>query len=431
LAAGTLATLIAIWFGLRYWVEQSATRMIYASSQPARAVEMLEGWGSWLGSPTSLRWLLAEAHRKTGDRGRVQRISDALAAEGVESIRANAPVLLMDGAAGAPQRVKEKMGPLLQIYSDRGSEVMASMVQGFFSQGDSQSSANALRLWGELFENDFQMEYWQGVLATQRYDLETAVQAFQRSIALNPEFPKARQELAEVYIELAKFEEAKTNYQWLHESDPGNNDYITGYARCLLNLGYPEQAVEQLQKLRDVSRLASPELALVCETNLEAGKADEASRQADILLKRWPDALPYLQLQARCKAKLGEQSESERLFARAAESQIQRPEVDRLLEQLAIDAGNHALRMSLGETMMRYLDPAGGIGYIQVASRTVPGDLRAHRLLASYYDREGKSAIAEVHRRAVQRIELAMQEAAAMQLNASEPPSTPRPPNQP
>lgn len=392
---------------------------------------MLESWSSWLGSPTSLRWLLAEAHRKTGDRGRAQRISDALAAEGVESIRANAPVLLMDGAAGAPQRVKEKMGPLLQIYRDRGSEVMASMVQGFFSQGDSQSSANALRLWGELFENDFQMEYWQGVLATQRYDLETAVQAFQRSISLNPEFPKSRQELAEVYIELAKFEEAKTNYQWLHASDPGNNDYITGYARCLLNLGYPEQAVEQLQKLRDVSRLASPELALVCETNLEAGKADDASRQADILLKRWPDALPYLQLQARCKAKLGEQSESERLFAKAAESQIQRPEVDRLLEQLAIDAGNHALRMNLGETMMRYLDPAGGIGYIQVASRTVPGDLRAHRLLASYYDREGKNAIAEVHRRAVQRIELAMQEAAAMQLNASEPPSIPRPPNQP
>ncbi|MFO0013304.1 MAG: tetratricopeptide repeat protein [Planctomycetota bacterium] len=431
LALVPIVAILAGWFGLRFWVEHSARNLIYVSFQPARAADLLERWNPWLGSPTSLRWLLAEAHRKVGDRGRVRRITDALAAEGVESVRAAAPFLLLEAAAGTPQRVKEKIGPLLQIYKKQGAEVLASMVQGYFTQGDSTSANQTLRLWAELYDDDFQLEFWQGVLATQNYNLEKALPAFQRSIELNPDFPRARQELAEVYIEQAKFEEAKSGYQWLHEHYPDNNEYITGYARCLLNLGYPEQAVEQLNKLRDVSGLPSPELALVCETNLEAGRVEEASRQADILLKRWPEALPYLQLQARCKAKLGEQSASEKLFAKAAESQTKRPEVDRLLEQLSIDAGNHALRMNLGELMMTFLDPAGGVGYIQVASRTVPNDIRAHQMLAAYYEREGKLAIAEIHRRAVQRIELAIEEAALMQqggLGMEPPPAPSNPP---
>jgi len=413
------------------WVEQTAKSQIYSKSEPAQALKILERWTPWLGSPTSLRWLQAEAHRKAGDRGRVQRITDSLAAEGIEPIRAHAPMVLMEGAGGAPQRVKENMGPLLEIYKNDGSEVLASMVQGYFSQGDSTSANQTLRLWGELYENDFQKEFWQGVLATQNYNLESALASFQRSVELNPEFPRARQELAEVYIEQAKFEDAKSAYQWLYEKYPENTDYILGYARSLLNLGYPEQAVEKLSRIRDVSTLPSPELALVCETNLEAGRIEDATAQAAMLLRRWPNALPYLQLQARCQAKLGQANESETLFAKAAESQTRRPEVDRLLEQLAVDPGNHQLRMNLGELMMTYLDPAGGIGYIQVASRTVPSDLRAHQLLAYFYEREGKVTIAEIHRRAIQRIELAMEQAALMQGGGDEPPNIPRPTNRP
>jgi predicted Zn-dependent protease len=261
-----------------------------------------------------------------------------------------------------------------------------------------------------LYENDYQLEFWRGVLSTLNYDLTKALPAFQKSIQLNPEYPRSHQELAEVYLEQAKFEEARTEYRWLVDRFPDNSEYVTGYARSLLNLGYPEQAAEQLGKLKEILKLPSPELALVCETNLEAGKVQEASEQAAVLLQRWPDALPYLQLQARCMAKLGNPSESQALFSKAAISQTKRPDVDRLLEKLGVDGANHALRMELGELMMTYLDPSGGIGYIQVASRSVPNDLRGHELLAIYYEREGRSTLADVHRRAVQQLELAKQE---------------------
>jgi thioredoxin-like negative regulator of GroEL len=416
-----LGILVAGWFGSRFGVEHYAKKWIYEDIQPDRATSLLERWMPWLGNPESLRWLLAESHRKSGDRGRVQRITDTLAAEGVESLRATAPMLLLEASAGAPSKVKENLGPLLKQYGKHGSEVLAAMVQGYMTQGDTATASQTLSLWKELYEDDFLLEFWQGVVATLNYNLDTAVPAFQRSIELNPNFPRARQELAEVYIEQAKFEEAQKEYQWLAERFPDNFQYITGYARTLLNLGYPDEAVKELNKLKDVTTLPSPELSLVCETNLEAGRFQDASQQAEVLLQRWPNALPYLQLQARCKARLGEQAASEALFAKAAESQTKRPEVDRMLENLAVDGGNHQLRMTLGEMMMTYLDPEGGVGYIQVASRTVPDDLHGHELLAAYYEREGKETAAEVHRRAMLQIQMAMEERTMLEQSGVDP----------
>jgi predicted Zn-dependent protease len=132
--------------------------------------------------------------------------------------------------------------------------------------------------------------------------------------------------------------------------------------------------------------------------------------------------MPYLQLQARCKAKMSQQSESEALFAKAAESQAKRPEVDRMLEKLALDGGNQQLRLDLGEMMMTYLDPAGGIGFVQIASRTNPNNLRGHQLLAQYYEREGKTEIASAHQQAIMRIRMAIEEEALIQKGNQEPP---------
>ena len=186
-------------------------------------------------------------------------------------------------------------------------------------------------------------------------------------------------------------------YEWLISRKQESPEIITGYARSLLNLGYPDLAAEQLKKLKDVSKLRSPELALVCETNLEAGQVQEASDQAAILLKRWPDALPYLQLQARCLAKLGKGPESEKLFAQAAESQKQRPLVDQMIDKLSTDSSNQPLRRDMGELMMNYLDPPGGVGYIQIASRTQPFDQKTQELLVQYYEREGNQLLADNH----------------------------------
>ena len=347
-----ILTLALLWIGTYFWVDRSSRDLLYRKDSPTTALARLEAWSPWMFSPNSWKWLRAEAHRKLGDRVRVNRLVDEMAASGLPSIQATSPLLLLDASAGVPGKVKENLGPLLILYKANGSEVLGSLVQGFLNQGDLVSASQTLRLWTELFESDPKASFWKGVHSTISYDLDGALQAFRNAIALDPEDVRAHQELSEVLIEKANFEEARKEYEWLISRKQESPEIITGYARSLLNLGYPDLAAEQLKKLKDVSKLRSPELALVCETNLEAGQVQEASDQAAILLKRWPDALPYLQLQARCLAKLGKGPESEKLFAQAAESQKQRPLVDQMIDKLSTDSSNQPLRRDMGELMM-------------------------------------------------------------------------------
>lgn len=421
---GGIALLAVGWMAAYFWVDASSRDLLYRQGKPASAAARLESWAPWMFSPNRWRWLLADAYRKLGDRGRVKRITDELATGGLAQTQAAAPLLLMDSASGVPNKVKENLGPLLLIYKENGAEVLGSLVQGFMTQGDSNSANQTLRLWGELFEGDFQLEFWRGVTSTANYDLDGAIESFQKSIAIRSDFPRSHEELAQVYLEKAQFEEARTEFEWIEKYAKKNGieqspELISGYARSLLNLGYPDLASEQLKKLKDISKLPSPELALVCETNLESGNVRDATEQAAMLLKRWPDALPYLQLQARCMAKLGNSSESEALFQKASESQLKRPDVDRMLERLVTDNSNQDLRRDMGEMMMNYLDPSGGAGYVQVASRANPIDLKSHALLANYFEREGRLNAAENHRRAIRQIELAILE--SQQFSAQDP----------
>ena len=417
--------LLAIWTVLYLWVDRSSRDLIYRKNASAQGISRLEAWAPLMFYPSRWTWLKAEAYRKLGDRPRVSRLVDEMAAKGLADLKASSPLWLLESAAGRPGKVKDNLGPLLLVYRSDGGEVLASLVQGFLNQGDHPSASQALRLWNELYEQDPKAAFWQGVFSTASYDLETALKSFQKAIELDPQDPRARQELAEVYLEKANFEEARQQFEWLVKNDYENPEVITGYARSLLNLGLTDEAALQLKKLTDVSKLPSPELALVCETNLEADQAQEASEQASILLKRWPNALPYLQLKARSLAKLGETSESEKFFAQAAESQNKRPQVDQMIERMATDSANQELRRDMGELMMNYLDPAGGVGYIQIASRTNPFDTKTQELLVSYYEKEGDLQVAQNHRRMIRQIQQAVMN--SMEMSDQAPAVTPQP----
>ncbi|MCY3006020.1 MAG: tetratricopeptide repeat protein [Planctomycetota bacterium] len=407
LALLLIPLIVAIWTVLYLWVERSSRDLIYRKNASVQGIERLDAWAPLMLYPAKWSWLKAEAYRKLGDRPRVSRLVDEMAAKGPSDIKASSPLWLLESAAGRPGKVKDNLGPLLVVYKSDGGEVLASLVQGFLNQGDHPSASQALRLWNELYEQDPKAAFWQGVYSTVTYDLDSALQSFQKAIELDPQDPRARQELAEVYLEKANFEDARGQFEWLMKNQP-TPEVITGYARALLNLGLTDEAALQLKKLDDVSKLPSPELALVCETNLEADQAQQASEQASILLKRWPNALPYLQLKARSLAKLGETSESEKFFAQAAESQNKRPQVDQMIERMATDSANQELRRDMGELMMSYLDPAGGVGYIQIASRTNPFDIKTQELLVSYYEKEGDLQVAQNHRRMIRQIEQAV-----------------------
>jgi NAD(P)-dependent dehydrogenase (short-subunit alcohol dehydrogenase family) len=100
--------------------------------------------------------------------------------------------------------------------------------------------------------------------------------------------------------------------------------------------------------------------------------------------------------------------------------------IDQMIERLATDSANQELRRDMGQMMMDYLDPAGGVGYIQIASRSNPFDIQSQELLVSYYEKEGDLQVAQNHRRMIRQIE--QQVLNPMEMSEPPPVATPQPP---
>ncbi len=412
-AIGMLAT---TWGAGAWWVEKSALEDIYDRDAPQRGIERLTGWHFLSFYSNRWNWFKAEGMRKMGDFARVRQYSDSASATGVKPEMAKGPLWLSEASIGLTNSAKEHLGPLMVQYGPHRSEVFASLVQGFLAKGNLQDASQTIRLWREEVEADPQLHYWDGVLATTKYELNRAVASFRKSLELKPNFIDARIELATVLTEQAKSEDAHAEWEWLAQNAPSSGRIITGYARSLLNTGYAEEAATELAKLPNPEKLPAADLALLAETHLEAKQFERAFEQSTLLIERWPDVASYLELLARSEAGRGHGDQSKLLFDKAKRSQNRRPEIDQLLGQLNSDPNNLNLRRNLGELMMAFFDPASGAGYLQAVARSNPNDLRVHELLAIYFRRECKPELALMHEK---------------YLRDHLPPSQPTPPSQP
>lgn len=400
-----------------YWIQRQSTLDIYSRGRPKLAIERLKTWSPFFFRPTHWDWLIAEAYRKENDLGRVKRIVDELASTDMPGKKANAPLWLVEASSGSPLNVVENLGPLLILYRDHTAEVYSSLLQGLVLKGDTNRVQQILKLWADQEDDNAELFYWRGVVAAANYELNRAASSFRSALKLKPDYHTARLELAQVLLESAQHNEAKDEFEILIKSLPDDNDVITGYARSLLNLGYAEDAARELAKLKNMEMLGSAELALVSETNLEAGNAEAALEQTKILLKRWPNVASYLELSARCYRKLDQGQLSEEAFAKAKLSQEKRPEIDQLIQQLDSNPNNTEVRRQLGELMMNYQDPTSGSGYLQIAWRANPGDARTHQLLAEYLKRENRAKQADVHERIYKQLTAAVAPAPPGQAN--------------
>lgn len=385
--------------GIFAFIQRESTLDIYTRGRPEVAAERLKTWSPIFFRPTHWNWLTAEAYRKQNDLGRVKRIVDELTASDMPGKKANAPLWLVEATSGSPLNVIENLGPLLVLYREHSSEVYSSLLQGLVLKGDTMRVQQILKLWEDQEDDNAELFYWRGVVAASNYELNRAASSFRSALELKPDYHIARLELAQVLLEQAQHNDAKVEFEILVNAMPDDNDVITGYARSLLNLGYADEAARELAKLKNTEQLGSAELALISETNLEAGNADAALAQAKILLSRWPNVGSYHELMARCYAKLNQKQLSEEAFEKAKLSQAKRPEIDQLIQQLDSSPNNNDVRRQLGEIMMTYQDPASGSGYLQVAARANPGDARIHQLLALYLKRENRLKQADVHER--------------------------------
>lgn len=395
---------LGVFWGGRWWIEKESILDIFERDRPTAALARLTSWNSLMLAPKKWYWLRNEAARKSNDRARLKRLTDESATAGLPSEQAYGPKWLLEASSGASKNAMSNLAKLLLLYGEHRDEVYSAIIQGFLVKGNHENSAQLLRLWKEDTDATPTYYYWDGVAAISNYELTRASESLRKAIEAKPDFAKARLELAELYLEQADFRKAKEEFAWLVQNDPENTRIIIGYARLLVSDGAVDEAIAELAKLKNAESLPTAELSLICETNIEANNLDVALKQTELLLKRWPNAIGVLKLASDCNRKLGNIETSEAISKRSELSQARRNEIDQMLAQLNKEPDNQVLRRNVGELMMNYLEPAAGAGYVEIVAMVTPLDIKAHQLLATYYNIENNPERAQAHEQAIKQI---------------------------
>ena len=93
---------------------------------------------------------------------------------------------------------------------------------------------------------------------------------------------EARLRMAELLIEQSKLPEAEEHFAILYKQKPDNLNVRIGYARCLMNQGYSENALKLLETL-DEKSTDSPLLFLKCQAAFEANENTKAEKWLEVL----------------------------------------------------------------------------------------------------------------------------------------------------
>jgi Tfp pilus assembly protein PilF len=268
------------------------------------------------------------------------------------------------------------------------------------------------------------------------YQLVQARECVGRWLEREPDCVRAWAFRAEVFERIKDKEQVRASYRRLVELDPDNLDYrltlaglltdyepraalehfahvrarrgdspilLTGLARCLLNLGRPDEA----RPLLDAVLAEHPDdwAALFERARLaqETGSAEEVEPYIRRAAALKPNELGILHGLFTCLERLGKRREAEEVQARLERVKADLAQVADLTRKVASRPGDPDLRCEVGKILMRNGLEAEGLGWLATALRADSLHPLTHQALAEYYERTGETVRAAEHREMAQR----------------------------
>lgn len=400
-----LVLALVAWFArplLSMWVAQQ-NRFLITDENAQQVVDRIASWEKYLGPSGMGEVVRAEAYRKLNDPKQVKRHVEKALAMGVDEKIANQPLWLQMAEGGLLEEPQKHLAQMLQSYRGKEHEVYDAFLLGYTGSWRLGDANKMMKQWREQFPEEARTYYWEGAILGLDYQIATATEKYRKAVTMDPELWEARLRMAELLIEQSKLPEAEEHFAILYKKIPDNLNVRIGYARCLMNQGYSENALKLLETL-DEKSTDSPLLFLKCQAAFEANENTKAEKWLEVLCKRWPEVAPYRDLQARVKESLQKGEEATPIFKIASESQAKQQEISQLISSLDGSPGNISIRVQLGEKMMYYLSPEAGSAQLLSAISLEPSAIEPHQLLIDYYRREGKPMMIRQHQAVVDRL---------------------------
>jgi tetratricopeptide (TPR) repeat protein len=228
---------------------------------------------------------------------------------------------------------------------------------------------------------------------------EDALRDYEKAVELYPTFD-ARLGLAGTLYRVGRVHDAAYQFEQLYAEHPEHTEVIFGLARCRYSLHQVSEAKQLFRKVLD----AQPEHAgalldlgsvLVHEGKL-AGAESVLQRAVACSPRFRPEPLRVL---SRCLEAAGKSAEAGRIADELKKRDAEVIEVERMSSRAAKDPRNVALRYEVAVKLTALGREHDGAAALLSAIDLDPRHGPAHESLANYFERQGQTDRAELHRR--------------------------------
>jgi len=351
--------------------------------------------------PTSsqIHLLLAQIARRTGDVDEAAHeleLSQRLGKPGDEAVELEQ--MLLRAQRGEMYGVETYLRERVLEDNPDSILILEALTQGYLETFHLQGALYCSERLLERRPDHVQALLWHSGVMERINRATDAVKDYRRALELDPENVWARLSLGDVLIHLNQPREALEDFERLAEHQADNPAVVLGLASCRRRLGQHEEA-ERLLDLLLAHHPNEPEI--LSERGQLAMEADQLSA-AEEWFRRAVRGRPYDRplnyALSQCLERQGKRSE-----AKEFEGKVERLETDgkRLYElsrQIFAKRRAPAERCEVGILCLRLGREREGVNWLLGALQDDPRLPEAHKALADYYDRIGRSDLAAPHR---------------------------------
>ncbi|HLW63671.1 MAG TPA: tetratricopeptide repeat protein [Gemmataceae bacterium] len=237
-----------------------------------------------------------------------------------------------------------------------------------------------------------------------RAGADEAIPLYQRALERDPDYEEARYQLAQLLLEgrMKNIPAALSHCEVLYRRRPQHLDYQVAYAIALVEAGRAEEARPVVEQILSQEPQLPLGLLLRGRVALMTDHPDQALPWLQKALDR-DRSRPqtYFDL-AECLRRLGREAEATKMAQRGSEAEKESRRLSEITSRLIPESPHNAdLYCEAGEIQLGFQNQDQALAWFARALQEDPKHLRAHRILAEYFEKAGNIPLANFHRQFV------------------------------
>jgi tetratricopeptide (TPR) repeat protein len=228
---------------------------------------------------------------------------------------------------------------------------------------DQENAIRYLERIRELYGKEFEIERLMGNIAYEAGDLDRALEAYGNCLQIDDRHPYIHYRYGTLLAQAFRFSEAEAAFRRAIEIDSGFSEPALDLAEIYVNTGRPNDAIPVLEKVVDAEPSNTQALIALIQVYLETGHFDDGIRRMEARAKRGPLPRDLDILRGRLYYEAGEYGEAFDVFEALLKNEDGNPELARVLGEISLRAGDAGRALHYFDVAIE-MDPADYRSYI-------------------------------------------------------------------